>query len=594
MSDDREEKTEDLQRLRNLLEESQSIAKLGGWELDVATGDLFWTDETYRIHDTSPEEFNPTVDAGVSYFLPESRKAISSALEEAIQHGKDYDLELETYTTKGRKIDVRTTCRVTRKNGKTVKLTGIFQDITQSKELLRETKRANKQLAFLNEELGYLAYHDELTRLPNRSLLADRLEQAISNGLRRNELTAVAFLDLDNFKHINDSYDHHAGDEVLVQLAQRMQGTLRKGDTLARVGGDEFVVVLSGLESQSGCEVQLARLLKAIETPIELDNTQFRISASIGVTLHPQDQADAEQLLRHADHAMYIAKQAGKGRIHFFDVIKDTREVSLLQGIESIRRGLEQDQFALFYQPKVNMQTGELVGVEALIRWLHPEQGIIPPDEFLPTIRNNELSIHIGEWVLRTAIKQINSWQSSGLDVAVSVNVDALQLLQCDFVSQLTGILESFPNVSPSRLQLEILETSALSDFNQVANLINDCAKLGVSFALDDFGTGYSSLAYLKKLPAKTLKIDQSFVRDILDDPEDLVIIRGIIGLAKAFERTVIAEGVETVEHARALLSCGCELAQGYGIARPMKAEDLPGWNEAWKKNEQWRRLLKA
>lgn len=572
----------ELARAETLLEESQHIAQVGGWEFDVITGSLYWTTETYRLYDTSPESFNPTIDANVNQFLPESRQSISHALHAAIHEGKDYDLELEAYTLKGRKFHVRTTCRVTQANGKTIKLTGIFQDISQHKNAQHKMESANKSLAHANSVLKHITYYDALTRLPNRTLLSDRMQQAMAANRRRGDSTAIALLDLDNFKEINDTYGHGGGDQVLMHIAEKIKNTLRDSDTIARIGGDEFVAILTGLTHPADYKTLLMRVLEAISKPIILNGQSIEIFASIGVTTYPQDCVDAEQLLRHADQAMYTAKQAGKNCFHLFDIAKDVEYQNHREELASIRQALEKDEFILFYQPKVNMLSGQVIGAEALIRWQHPERGILAPAQFLPVIEEDHLSIHLGEWVIARALKQMQTWRSSGLNIPVSVNINALHLQQPDFVERLKIILKKFPDIEPKYLELEILETSALSDISFVSTIIDVCQSIGVQFSLDDFGTGYSSLSYLKRLPAKILKIDQSFIRDMLKDSDDLAIIRGIVGLASAFDRDVIAEGVETIEHGEKLISMGCVQAQGYGIARPMPASEMPAWAKSW------------
>ena len=571
-----------------LLEQSQQIAKVGGWELNIITGDLFWTDETYRLHDTSPEKFNPTVDAGVSYFLPDSREIISQALDAAINECKGYDLELKTFTTQGRKIDIRTTCTVTQEGGKAVKLVGIFQDITDQKNTQRKLENINRELKQSNIDLEHIAHYDALTKLPNRSLLADRMQQAMIRSQRHGKAMAVAFLDLDGFKEINDTYGHTVGDNLLIHIASKMKEALRQEDSLARIGGDEFVAVLTDLVSPADGEPLIKRLLEAASERMIFDDKTVQVSASIGVTIYPQDGVDADQLLRHADHAMYLAKQAGKNCIHLFDVAQDIAVKAEREELGDIQRALDNNEFILFYQPKVNMRTGQVIGVEALIRWQHTERGLLPPAAFLSVIEDHPLSTKVGEWVLSTALNQMECWRLAGLDMPISVNISAFQLQQPDFTQRLEILLSQFPNTKPHNLELEILETSALEDIAEVSIVIDVCKELGIDFALDDFGTGYSSLAYLKQLPAGLLKIDQSFVRDMLEDPDDLAIIQGIIGLAAAFDRKVISEGVETIAHGEKLLLLGCTLAQGYGIARPMPAKAIPKWVKTWRPNKAW------
>ena len=448
-------------------------------------------------------------------------------------------------------------------------------------------------------ELEHIAYHDALTGLPNRTLLSDRLQQARAQTLRNNQQLAVVYVDLDGFKAVNDAHGHEVGDELLSALAARMKAVLRGGDTLARIGGDEFVAVL--VELGTVAEVLpalLRRLLEAASEPVQVGTRSLRLSASLGVAVFPQtDEVDADQLLRQADQAMYQAKQAGRNRYHLFDSEHDRTVRGHNDLVRRLEQALDQGEFVLHYQPKVNMRSGEVVGSEALIRWQHPERGLVMPPDFLPLIEGHPLTVRVGEWVLHQALAQIEIWMQAGLNLPVSVNIGARQFQRGDFFERLRTILSDHPNCNPRLLELEVLETSALENLAGVSRLIEDCAGMGVRFALDDFGTGYSSLAYLKRLPVTTIKVDREFVRDMLDDPDDLSILDGVLGLARAFGRTVIAEGVETVEHGVLLLQLGCELAQGYGIARPMPAEGLQQWATHWRADPGWagvRRLPRA
>ena len=464
--------------------------------------------------------------------------------------------------------ELQTVSAVRDATGQTQNYVSLFTDITPIKEH--------------QKALEHIAHCDILTNLPNRLLLADRLHQGLMQCQRRGQMLAVAYLDLDGFKVVNDSHGHGVGDDLLIATAQRIKGALREGDTLARIGGDEFVAVLVDLDSPADCVPLLTRMLQAAAQPFVVDDDLLRVSVSIGVTLYPQDGLDADLLLRQADQAMYLAKDAGKNCYHFFDVNSADATRVRREGIEAIRRALDQREFVLFYQPKVNMRSGAVIGVEALIRWQHPQRGLLAPSEFLPVLEDHPLSVPLGEWVLDTALGQMEAWRLLGLEIEVSVNIGAHQLQQGDFVPRLTELLAAHPNARPTQLQLEILETSALGELTEITALMQACMALGVGFALDDFGTGYSSLTYLRHLPARLLKIDQSFVLGLLNDHNDQSIVKGVIGLAQAFDREVIAEGVETAEHGSALLALGCELAQGYGIARPMPAEDLPGWISGW------------
>ena len=454
----------------------------------------------------------------------------------------------------------------------------MFSDITSMKEHERQ--------------LEHIAHFDTLTSLPNRALLADRLQQAMAQAHRHQHLLAVVFLDLDGFKGINDKYGHQIGDKLLIALAQRMKLALRDGDTLSRLGGDEFVAVFVDLTSATASAPLFNRLLISAAQPVHLGGLTLQVSGSLGVTFYPQTQeVDADQLLRQADQAMYQAKQSGKNRYHVFDPVKDISQRGHNESIERIRQALLNKEFILYYQPKVNMRTGKVVGVEALIRWQHPDKGLLEPGAFLPIINDHPLAIELGKWVLDAALTQLETWRASGLKIPVSVNVSARELQQADFVKHLLEVLSDHPSAQPEDLQLEVLETNALEDLAHVAQVIEACREIGVMFALDDFGTGYSSLTYLKRLQVFQLKIDQSFVSNMLDDPDDLSILEGVIGLATAFRREVIAEGLELKEHGTMLLQLGCDLAQGYGIARPMPADALPAWIAHWRPEHSWGNL---
>jgi len=439
------------------------------------------------------------------------------------------------------------------------------------------------------QELERIAHYDALTTLPNRVLFADRLHQAMAQAERRGLRLAVVYLDLDGFKAVNDNHGHDAGDLLLIAISSRMKQVLREGDTLARLGGDEFVAVMLDLSDADASLNMLTRLLAAAAEPVHVGELALQVSASIGVTFYPQsEEVDADQLLRQADQAMYQAKLAGKNRYLIFDADQDRNIRGHHESLERIRHALNEHEFVLYYQPKVNMRTGKVIGAEALIRWLHPLRGLLSPGEFLPVIEGHSIAVEVGEWVIDSALTQMEQWRADGFHLPVSINVGARQLQQSNFVERMSEILAAHPNVKPGSLELEVLETSALEDLAHVSRVINACFQIGVTFALDDFGTGYSSLTYLKRLPVAVLKIDQSFVRDMLEDPDDLAIVESVLGLSSAFRRQSIAEGVETVEHGEMLLQLGCEIAQGYGIARPMPAAALLDWSATWQTFPRW------
>ena len=503
-------------------------------------------------------------------------QAVYSSMWQDLLAKGHWDGEIWNRRKDGREYaELMTISSVYDESGEVQNYIAVFSDITALKNHQADLER--------------MAHYDSLTGLPNRLLLADRLRQAMVHTQRRGTRLAVCFLDLDGFKAVNDQHGHAVGDEFLAALASRMSEVLREGDTLARPGGDEFVAVLADLADIESSVPILNRLIEVAAKPVMLDQLKVQVTASVGVTFYPQDDGiDADHLLRQADQAMYQAKQAGKHRYYIFDAEQDRSVRSRHESLQRLRQALTNREFVLYYQPKVNMRTGQIVGAEALIRWAHPERGILPPVAFLPVIEGDAFSIELGEWVIDSALAQIEAWHRLGYQIPVSANVGAMQLQHPEFAARLRRLLGSHPGVRPADLSLEVLETSALEDFASVANTMRACQDMGVGFALDDFGTGYSSLSYLKGVPAKLLKIDRSFVRDMLDDPDDLAILEGVVGLARAFSREVIAEGVESTLHGEMLLWLGCELAQGYAIARPMPAEDFPAWADTWTSPLAW------
>jgi len=452
---------------------------------------------------------------------------------------------------------------------------GVFSDITRSKRH--------------QDQLNLMAHYDVLTKLPNRALFIDRFHQSIAHSIRTGHQLAVCFLDLDDFKPVNDNYGHEVGDRLLIKVAQRITSCIREEDTVSRQGGDEFAILLNDIKSASQYEGTMARIHLALAEPYLIDGVQHDITASSGVTLYPSDDGDIDTLLRHADHAMYHSKLLGKHRFQLYSPDSDQRIIQKNLQLDEIEQALVNHEFQLYYQPKVNMVTGNIFGVEALIRWIHPEKGIIPPLDFLPLIDGTALEVKIGEWVIKKALQQLDDWKQQGVKLEVSVNISSNHLLSSAFFAQLEKCLAEHPSINAHYLQLEILESSALGDINTITHIIETCQnKLGVSFSLDDFGTGYSSLTHLRSLPVDTIKIDQSFVRDMLDDPSDYSIIEGVIALTNTFNRNVIAEGVESTNHGLMLILMGCKKAQGYSIAKPMPADLFLQWLTNYVPNKNW------
>lgn len=433
------------------------------------------------------------------------------------------------------------------------------------------------------ERLERQAHFDELTRLPNRVRMSQMLADAMAAAEREGYLLAVCYLDLDHFKPVNDRLGHAAGDRLLVELAQRLRGALRSNangsDCAARLGGDEFVLLLRA-GTLDEARLAIERVLRVVAQPYAIDvaSEPVQVTASVGATVYPHDRSDADTLLRHADHAMYGAKQAGRNGYLFFDAENSRRAEERVMAIGRVQGALDNHELVLYYQPKVDMRRGVVLGVEALLRWNHPEHGVIAPLQFLPLIEHTGLSASIGDWVLEQALEQLAHWQRMGLDLTVSVNVSARHLQEPDFAQRIGELLARHPWPLGARLELEVLETAALADVGYTSQLLERCRRLGVRFSLDDFGTGYSTLTYLKRLPVDVLKIDRSFIHNMLDDRQDLAIVEGVIGLARTFGCGVVAEGVESPAQARLLIEMGCDVGQGQGIASPMPATAVYRW----------------
>lgn len=449
-------------------------------------------------------------------------------------------------------------------NGDVDHYVGIASDIT-------ELKKHEKQLE-------RIAHYDALTGIPNRVLLADRMKHAIAQAKRDKKLLAVCYIDLDGFKLINDTFGHHIGDQVLITSTERITLLIRESDTVARLGGDEFVILLQGLENTEECIHCLERLLVGLAEPIVVDGLTTTVTASIGFTIYPIDDQDPDTLLRHADYAMYTAKQSGKNRHHRYDRSEDKEAAEQQTLLNEIAEGLKHQEFELYYQPKVSIADKKVVGVEALIRWNNPQKGLMLPASFLPVMENTKLEIELGDWVINQALFQSQQWLQSGYFIPISINVTGQQLLQSSFVDKLMAGFAKYPAVSNTLLQLEILETAALELNHSIAVIQTVKSKLGLTFALDDFGTGYSTLTYLKELPVSTLKIDQSFVKNMVSDIGDKAIVEGVIALAKVFGMETVAEGVETDKQFQALKVTDCQIAQGFGIARPMQEKEFIRW----------------
>jgi len=444
--------------------------------------------------------------------------------------------------------------------------------------LILKTIRYAIERKLVAQHLAYLSHYDKLTGLANRELFHDRLTHAIARAERNGNLVALLLLDLDRFKAINDTLGHVIGDELLIAVANRLMTCVRKVDTIARLGGDEFTIVLEEVAAEFDAELVCRKIIKALEVPIEINGQEIYATTSIGVTFFPSDATDVTGLIRNADAAMYRAKDEGRNKFQMFTADLNARAVERLSIESALRHALRRDELFLCYQPKVNLQTGEVLGVEALIRWQHPHRGLISPVEFIPIAEETGLIVPIGEWVLRQACEDAMRWSRLGIDsVKVAVNLSARQFRQGDLLKMVEGLLFEL-QFDPNRLELEITESLLMDDTEASRIALYDLKALGLAIYLDDFGTGYSSLAYLKKFPIDGLKIDRSFIRDIPADSDDEAISRAIIALSHALRLNVVAEGVETQAQLDFLNLEGCDEVQGFLFSKPLPYDQFIEW----------------
>jgi len=440
------------------------------------------------------------------------------------------------------------------------------------------------------ERLEVLSRRDALTRLPNRIPSIDELApMMLAHEGEAGRLLAVCYLDIDRFRDINDRFGPAGGDAVLREVARRLKTAVPHDAVVARVGGDEFAVVMS-VASRGQCDDLVQQVLARLTHPYRLLDRQARLRLSVGVSLLPYGEQPTEVMLQHAQHAVFLAKRPGGNHVHYFDAGQARDEQLERQTFALIKDGLGRDEFFLAYQPKVDMRCGRVVGFEALIRWQHSERGLLQPAEFVHLIEDHELVEDLGDWAIGEALRQAAVWLDQGVRTSVSVNISPRHLLRPDFVRRLHYHLGRYPQLPKGVLELEILETTAIKDFVAVSQFIGACTQMGVPVTMDDFGTGYSSLSYLRRLPLTALKLDQSFVSGMLEDAEDRAIVEGILLLARALGRTMIAEGVESLAHGKALLALGCTLGQGYGIAKPLSAVEVPEWIAGFELAPPWGR----
>ena len=461
------------------------------------------------------------------------------------------------------------------KDGNIIGTVGAGRDITELKKIQLDLEKSLQVLEEQRELLEFQANHDALTGLPNRILFMDRLKQSISMAKRYNQHLAILFIDLDNFKEINDSLGHHIGDKVLVEVSQRMTSNMRNSDTLSRLGGDEFCIILNDIKHTNDITKIITNGMNIFKKPFVIGNNTLHVAMSIGVSIYPNDGLLASELLKNADAAMYKSKQNGRNTYSFYDEEMTTRAFEKVYLETELRKAFKEDDLEVYYQPQVDAKESKTVGMEALVRWNHPEMGFVFPDKFIPIAEMNGMIVELDRIVMKKAMQQLKEWKAQGLHPGkLSLNLTIKQIEESDFIEFLKLMLEQY-QIMPQELEFEVTETQIMSNPNNSIKILEEIHSLGISIAIDDFGTGYSSLAYLKRLPISKLKIDKSFVDNLPQDLEDSAIAKTIIDLCKSLKIDVIAEGVETEEQKNFLVKNSCNLVQGYFYARPLSSQKM-------------------
>lgn len=545
------------------LARAQKIARMGSWEWNIANGEIYWSDELYHIFGLTPGEPREIrMEWLYSVISPPDLPAFKKAVLNSVKTCQPFNINYRIITQNAGEIVVSSQAEVEcDEAGQACLLSGTTLDITAR-------IRAES-------EIQQLINYDTLTGLPNRSLLHDRLHIAIAQAARDKNFLGVLILDLDRFKGINETLGHRAGDKLLKSVAKRLEACVRETDTLARLGGDEFVAILVGVSHEEGITKVAKKILTIVSEPVYIDGHEIYSTCSIGIAVYPMDGDDSHTLMKHADLAMYQAKEQDRNNFQFFSRDMNIKVLERMMLENSMRRALEREEFFLVYQPQVDSRTGLITGMEALLRWQHPDLGLLGPDKFIYLAEENNFIIPLGEWVLRTACRQNKSWQNQGLPaVRVAVNLSPKQFGQYHLDQVIAStLLET--GLSPEYLELEITESTIMKDAEHNSVILQKLKEMGISLAIDDFGTGYSSLSYLKLFPLSRLKIDRVFVRDITTNPDDAAIAEIIIDIARTLKLSVIAEGVETRAQMQFLSFNNCVEMQGYLFSRPVRAEEF-------------------
>jgi diguanylate cyclase (GGDEF)-like protein/PAS domain S-box-containing protein len=542
------------------LRQAQRIAHLGDWDWNIVANELRWSDEIYCIFGLAPRQFAATYEAFLERVHPLDRQRVIEAVNKALNERAPYSIDHRIVRPDGTERIVHEEAEVSfDQDGRPVRMIGTVQDITEHRQAM--------------DRLHYLANYDTLTGLPNRVLLQDRLNQAMLEADRRDRLVAVMFLDLDRFKLINDTLGHETGDALLKQVAERLRTCVRTSDTISRLGGDEFTIVLANVAHVNDVAHVAQKIIDCFAVPFHLQGRELFISPSIGITLYPFDDNDLDSLLRNADAAMYHAKELGRNTFQFYTAELNRRTAKRLQLETALRHALERNELLLHYQPQLSLKSGRIIGAEALARWRHPEMGLVSPQEFIPLAEETGLILPIGEWVLRTACTQARAWHAAGFGaLQIAVNLSGRQFQHRHLAKLVKQVLHD-TGLDPRLLDLELTESLLMHNTEAILGTMEELHAYGVSFSMDDFGTGYSSLSYLKRFPIDTLKIDQSFMRDIPRDPDDAAIAQAIIAMAHSLDIRVIAEGVETARQLAFLRAKRCDGMQGFLFSKPLPAK---------------------
>jgi diguanylate cyclase (GGDEF)-like protein len=563
-----EHQSRELWRRQTLLAQTERLAKVGGWEFDVASGKLTWSDGVYRIYGMTPGR-EPSPDLALSHFPSEARAQFQRRFDASLRTGESFELELPFIDAQGRNRMVRKSCDIERDGEVAVRAFGILQDVTEQKEA--------------EQRMWHMANHDALTDLPNRGLMRDRLDVALRRARRAGCHVVLLLIDLDQFKDVNDSLGHDAGDALLIEAARRLIECVREVDTVARLGGDEFVVVLDRVTSAAeGMEVA-ERILEALREPFAYRRGKLSCRGSIGFAMAPEHGTDPQELLKNADIALYRAKAAGRGVVVQYDVVMREATESRVQLNGRVRMGLENGEFLPYYQPKISLRTGAIAGFEALLRWRHPRKGLLAPGDFAGAFEDTDLAIAIGARVLDVAVRDMREWLDAGHEFGrVAINVTSAEFARGELAERVLDALAE-RSVPPERLAIEVTESVFLGrGIEAVRHSLSKLHHAGVLIALDDFGTGYASLTHLKQFPVDRIKIDRSFISDIERDADDAAIVRAVVNLGHSLGIKTTAEGVETVSQAAYLRMNGCDFAQGFLFSKALPATRVPWLLRNW------------